>query len=444
MSSDDVFGTTFDDSSPSDQPISNNPPWPRVDRLKQAQIERRFFEDGATIHYERLPTLQSWTPLFLISDSLRVAYVTTKVVGCAKLAARRLTAEEVDGASEAAAISCRYLPWIQPVSMIAASLISWRTRRSFGFAFYRPKPGKIDPTVFPMRRAPIFTGRRAYYAWHAARFLTYFPPVWFGSLLFFSSLAETSYEARLLRDPRLRNIMTNAKRNARHFGGQHGNLPQSPGAATSHPSRETHSTPSFPRGQFPSQSGSQSTQDYGHDTYTSQAEDGFTEPATRGNTSTTASVPQSSYSRNAQPQVPPSKSQGARYPESDPRNADYDADLFDGDDDASPVSAAARRAEAQQARDAQSGSAWDRIRRQSQSDNSQWAKGDSSGQERGWAQLRQDKAQNAREWQPKTESFAYTKEEEDRETRKYEREQAQKDFDALLEAERRGDSNRGS
>ncbi|OTA61574.1 hypothetical protein K449DRAFT_64689 [Hypoxylon sp. EC38] len=439
MPSDNGFDPPFDDSSPFDQPVSNHPPWPYVDRFQQAQIEKRFFEEGATIHFERLPTLQFWAPLFLIRDSLRVAFITSKVVGSSKLSGRRLTAEEIDATSEAAAISCRYFSWIQPTSVAVTSAITLSTRRTFSFPFYRPKPGKFNPFVFPMKRVPILTGIRAVYAWHAFRFLCYYPPVLIGSILFFSSVSETSYDARLFRDPRLKGMMADIRRNARLR--QQRNVPQSPGAGVPHPSKETPSVPPFPRDQYPSQSESQGTEDYGRDTYTSQSENGFAEPATSPSRSTTV-TPRSSWSRNSQSQAPPSKPQDVRHPESDWRNPDYDSDLFD-DDDASPVSAASRRAEAQQARQAQSGSAWDRIRRQSQSGNTQWAQGDSSGQERGWRQLRQDKTQNPREAQPKTESFAYTKQEEDKENRTYEKEQAQKEFDALLEAERRGGSSRG-
>ncbi|KAI0827798.1 hypothetical protein F5Y06DRAFT_226908 [Hypoxylon sp. FL0890] len=441
MSSNNGFGTTFDSSSSFDQPVSNHPPWPYLDRFQQAQVEKRFFEEGATIHWERLPTLGFWAPLFGFTDPLRVAFISSKVVGASKVCQRRLTAEEVDGTSEAAAVSFRYLPWIRPVSIGAALALSWRTRRTFSFPFYRPARGKINPFIFPMKRAPLFRGKKALYAWHITRFLCYFPLTWFASALFFSSVAETTYEAHLLRDPRLKAVVAGIRRNGMQVRQQQRNLPQRPGAGASQPSQQDPSTASFPRGQYPPQSGSQATQDYGHDAYTGQSENRLAESAMRPNTSTTASAPQSSWTRNTQPQAPPNKPQDVRYQESDPRNADYDADIFDYDD-ASPVSTASRRAEAQQARVAQSGSAWDRIRRQSQSGSAQWARGDSSGQERGWNQLRQDKAQNSRDASPKTESFAYTKEEEEKENRNYEKEQAQKEFDALLEAERRGGSNR--
>ncbi|KAI0138957.1 hypothetical protein F4776DRAFT_617438 [Hypoxylon sp. NC0597] len=441
MPSSNGLDPMFGDSSPFDQPVSNHPPWPYVVRFQQAQIEKNFFEEGATIHFERLPTLQFWAPFFLVTDSSRVAFVTAKVVGSSKLSRRRLTAEEIDATSEAAAISCRYFPWIQPVSLAVASAITLGTRQTFSFPFYRPEAGKFDPLVFPTKRVPMLRGIRAVYAWHAFRFLCYYPPVLFGSLLFFSSLAETSYEARLLRDPRLKGMMADMRRNSRQLRQQQ-NSPQGSGAGAPHPAKETPSVPRFPRDQYPSQPESQAAQDYGRDTYTGQSEGSSTEPATSPSRSTTITPPQSSWSRNSQSQAPPSKPQDVRYPESDWRSPDYDSDLFD-DDDASPVSAASRRAEAQQARDTQSGSAWDRIRRQSQSGNTQWTQGDSSGQERGWGQLRQDKTQNPREAQPKTESFAYTKQEEEKETRNYEKEQAQKEFDALLEAERRGGSSRG-
>ncbi|KAI1410457.1 hypothetical protein F5Y13DRAFT_74291 [Hypoxylon sp. FL1857] len=418
MPSNDGFESlAFDDPSPFDQPVSDHPPWPHFQPRQQALIEKTFFEEGATIHFERLPSLQFWAPLFLVKDSVRVTFIATKVVSSSKVARRRLTAEEVDGTSEAAATCFRYIPWIQPLSMAAAFAVTWKKRRTFSFPFYRPTPRKFNPFVFPSRWMPILKGRRAFYAWHTCRYTSYFLPILVVNLIFFTSLTETTYQARVVRDPRLKNMVLDIRRNSGQSL-QQGNSMQRP-------------SPPPSRAQYPSQSENHGTRDYGRGTYTGQSENGFTESATRPYRSAAASAPQAS----------PSKPQYVRHPQSDSQNADYDDDLFDSDD-ASPVSAASRRSEAQQARESQSGSAWDRIRRQAQSGNAQWARGDSSGQERGWSQLRQDKTRNPREVQPKTESFAYTEQEEYNENRNYEKEQAQKEFDALLEAERRGGSNR--
>ncbi|KAI1656425.1 hypothetical protein F4813DRAFT_364350 [Daldinia decipiens] len=423
MSSDDGIDHPFDDSSLSD--LTTNPPWPLLSRVQQTQIERRYFEDGATIHFERLPSFQFWAPLVFMRESFRVVYVTNKTIQASKLSQRRLTAGEVDATSEAAANSARFLPWIHPVSLIIASSICWRTRQSFRFPLYQPKKGKFNPRIFPTKRLPIFTGVKAVFAWHVSRFFCYFPFNLIGSLVFFTSVAETSYDARLSRDPRLKDWLADVRRNKlnrlshmqRENQGAQRSFPVFPGPDPQ--SSQRIPAPQYPRDKYSSGSGDEVPREYGNDTFTGQSEsspDGLASEVSRS---------------------PSTSSSG-----SGSRHTEDDSDLFD-DDDASPVPAALRKAEAQQTRDYQGGSSWDRVRQQSQSESAQWTRGDSSGQERGWGRLRQDKTQNPRDSQPKTEGFAYTEQDEDKENKTYEKEQAQKEFDALLEAERRGGSNRG-
>ncbi|OTB10049.1 hypothetical protein K445DRAFT_323361 [Daldinia sp. EC12] len=418
---------SFDDGSSSE--LTTNTPWPFINRDVQTQVERKCFEDGVTIHFERLPnTVPFWAPLFLQSDSLRVLFVVNKTMQASKLSQRRLTAEEVDGTSEAAANSCRYLAYTNPVSLALTATICWRTRQTFNFPLYRPKQGRFNPHIFPSRRLPIFKGPRAVFLWHSARFLSYFPLVLTATLVFFSSIAEMTYDARLARDPRLKIWVADIRRNLNKQSRiQHENQ---------FPQRNLPTRPDT-NSQSP-QGGNDASREYGRDTFTSQSGGGFNglDSEVRGSQPTPS--PGSYWGKGTQSQAPPSKPQTS---DSNSRYSDDDSDLFDDDDDdASPVPVAVRRAEAQQTRVTQSGSAWDRIRQQSQSGNAQWARGDSSGQERGWGQLRQDKSQNTQDSQPRTEGFTYSKQDEDKENKIYEKEKAQKEFDALLEAERRGGS----
>ncbi|OTB01899.1 hypothetical protein M426DRAFT_323120 [Hypoxylon sp. CI-4A] len=443
MPSNDGFDSSFDDFSSTDQ--TNNPTWPIIGRFQQTQIENKYFEKGATIHFEKLPTLQSWAPLFFISDKFRIVFVTTKVVQASKRANRRLKEDEIAATSEAAANSARYFPYTNALSAAVTFAIAWSTRKSFKFPFYQPKPPKFDPSVFPMKRMPFLKGRNASYAWHGARFLCYFPLVGFGSVFFFSSLAETTFEARLLGDPRLRGMMGDIRQNMRDHRSQleqQRGIKQRQGQTIPQSSQRSQGIQSAPYDQYPSDSVNQSTQGYGGDAFARQSENTFDRPAVGSNESVPTSTPKSRWSRNTPPQATsPNKPQDTQYPETGPQKVEDDSDLFD-DDDASPVPASLRKEEAQAAQNAQGGSSWDRIRQQSQSSASKWTRGDSSGQERGWAQLRQDKTRSPRDAQPKTEGFAYSQQDEEKETRKYEKEQAQKEFDALLESERRGGSSR--
>ncbi|KAI1648943.1 uncharacterized protein F4817DRAFT_332355 [Daldinia loculata] len=447
MPSDNDINPPFDDSSPSD--LTTNPPWPLVSRNQQTQIERTYFEDGATIHFERLPRLQFWAPLFFMKESFRVVYVTGKAVQASKLSQRRLTADEVNATSEAAANSARFLTWIHPVSLITTSIICWRTRKTFKFPLYQPKKRKFNPFTFPSKRLPIFTGASAVFAWHVSRFFCYLPFTLVGSLIFFTSVAESSYDAHLSRDPRLKNWLADVRRihlnrlarMQRENQGPQRSFPGLPDPDSQSSQRTP--VPQSPRDKYSSESENEAPREYGHDTFTGQSESSPNGLASEASRSPSTSSSQSYWGKEIQSQAPPSKSQDTVYSDSGSQHSEDDLDLFD-DDDASPVPAALRKAEAQQTRDGQGGSAWDRIRQQqSQSRSAQWARGDSSGQERGWGRLRQDRTQNPRDSQPKTEGFAYTKQDEDKENKTYEKEQAQKEFDALLEAERRGGSNGG-
>ncbi|KAL7622386.1 hypothetical protein AAE478_007890 [Parahypoxylon ruwenzoriense] len=399
--------------------------WEWLDPVAQGVIEKVYFEDGATIHFDRLPTLQPWASLFLIGDNLRGIYVTNKVVAASIGCQRRLTAEEVDATSEHATRSIRYIPYIPPIALSAAFALTWKGRRFFRVPFYTPRPPAFNPRIFPSKALPHIKGQNAIIAWHLARFTAYSVLSWLGSFFFFHSMAESSYEAHLLRDPRLVNMMQDIKKNAytvlRKYGSpsERRNLRPRPGIDTPDSSQDTGAP-----------------QESGRDTFPSLPRNTFNGSAMGSGSGTGASAPRPSWGQNTQSQAPP-----RRYPESGSRNTD-DLDLFDDDDDASPVSASSRRADVQQIRDTQGGSAWDRIRQQSQPDRAQWEQGDSSGEERGWARLRQDRARNPQENSPRAEGFSYSKQDEDRESRNYEREQAQKDFDALLESERRGGSRR--
>ncbi|KAI1403935.1 hypothetical protein F4819DRAFT_185408 [Hypoxylon fuscum] len=412
-----------------DQTPTTNPRWPGFDPFLQRKIEHKFFEEDATIHFERLPPLQFWTPLF---HGARRRYIISKVIAASAAAQRRLTATEVDGTSEAAAHAVRWLPWVIPTTLGMAFVFTRRTMKTNNFLFWRPSP-KFDASIFPSKRAPIFRGPQAVFAWHSIRLLCYIPPLWFVHVLLYSSLAETTYQAHLPRDPRLNNLLQDIVKRARAQVLQNQrsprNLPGRPGAGTPQSTQGANPIPPSSRDQYPSEPGNQTAQDYAPEPYPDQPENSFGGPPVGSNNGTASPAPQPSWSRNTQPQAQSNQHQ------------DYDSDLFD-DDDASPVSAASKRAEAEKSRNAQGGSAWDRLRQQAQSGSTRWTQGDSSGQERGWGQLRQDKTQTPKDRQPKTESFAYTEEQEYKERRNYEKEQAQKEFDALLEAERRGESNK--
>ncbi|KAI1458213.1 hypothetical protein F4805DRAFT_150937 [Annulohypoxylon moriforme] len=417
-----------------EQLTTTNRPWPGHEGnpkllSRQGMIEHMFFEKGATVNFDNIPPLQFWAPLVGNTELLvRVNFVVTTLVKVSKVARRPLTADEIELTSGLAASSARWYPLISLSAISTALAFTWKGRHNYQFPFYTPRP-KWNPALFPLKSLPLLRGPAAMYAWHAVRLGLYGFMCYLGFSPLGSSLANVSFEAHLLREPRLRNLQQDIMKNVSALRAA-ADAQKGPGAGIPRPQQGLPPYQS-PRSQGASNPENQVSPDFGRDAYNEQPTHSFDKPATGLSRDTMSPDSQPSWPQNTPLPASSYSVQGSKFPNSSPRSVD-DSDPFD-DDDGSPVPASVRRAEAQRAQSAQSGSAWDRIRKQSQPTNS-------SRQEGGWAQLRQDKAPNPRESQPKTEGFAYTKYDEDKEKRNYEKEQAQREFDALLEAERRGGS----
>ncbi|KAI8628440.1 hypothetical protein F5Y19DRAFT_139552 [Xylariaceae sp. FL1651] len=415
---------------------THNPPWPYVDAFTQARLERKFLVEGATINFDTLPKMQSWASWFGITDNVRVMSVLRRVSSHSNVAQRPLTSLEANAIGEHAATTIRYFSWSAPLSVVLAAAAAWKGRRTFRFPLYTPKMKKFDPFSFPTRGAPLLSGKWAAAMWHIVRLAAYKPLVLIPTALFFGSIYDQSFQSRMLRDPRLTGLIGDIRRNAKHNTAmaqqRHRQVGTPTPSGVARPQSSQHPTDGAYQDPM--------RQDYGSTDYTSQPGGTYEKS---GLDAETFQPSQSDWPRSASAQSAsrrPSESASSGFSSS--RESD-NSDLFD-DDEGSPVAPSAREAESEQRPLASSGSAWDRIRQQARSDKSTWAKGDSSGQERGWAQLRQDKTQTPREVAPKTDGFSYSHGDEEREKRNYEKEQAQKEFDALVEAERRGEGSSGN
>ncbi|KAI0894670.1 hypothetical protein F4806DRAFT_472222 [Annulohypoxylon nitens] len=404
-------------------------PWPHHEensfRLQQQGfVERVFFSDDATIDFDKIPSLQLWSPLVGTTDMTRVHYVVGSLMGVAQLAKRPLTPKEIELTSEFAAFSSRWFPRTTLCAVSAALLCVYHGRNTYRFPFYTPpRGGSFNPSFFPTKKFALVKGQMARYAWHCTRFQFYMLLCYLGFAPFGSSMASMTFNARTMMDNRLESLQEDIRKN---IAAQR--------AAAMNPQQN------LPPNQVPlpqefQESENQAPLQYGRDAYNGPPGNDTGESATGFDGDKPSPTPIASWRLGNPPPASPGGSQGTRFPDPGPRSPD-DSDPFGDDDDGSPVPASMRRAEAQQARNSQGGSAWDRLRQQSQSAQS----ANSSTQEGGWAQRRQ--ARNPQETSSKTEDFTYTKQDEDKERRHYEKEQAQKEFDALLEAERRGGSGR--
>lgn len=394
--------------------------WPYVEVAGQRKIESIFFEKGATIHFEKLRGLPSWTLLYDRSDRTRVASILYNVVSTAQAAQRQLTAAEIDALSEHADASARKLVWVAPMTIVSSAAFIFKGMKTYKFPFYQPKMEKFNPFYFPTASKPLIKGAPASIAWHCVRSMVYVPLLWSASFVFMTSIASTSFQAHILRDSRLGNVMAAIQSNAKAHVSQNQQM-----RAGSKPVPRTFQPPRDDAPQGYGAGGSTDVSGSASDKYS-------------GATGTWGASP------SRQSQWGPPAAQTAAQTQS-PKDPSWDSDPFE--DDASPIAPSVRRAEAEQQQQQQQrsngGSAWARLRQQSQSqtDSSNFSRGDSSGQERGWGRLRQDAAPNTKEGSRGTESFAYSRQDEEREGKNYEKEQAQKEFDALLESERRGETS---
>ncbi|KAI1175205.1 hypothetical protein F4777DRAFT_339798 [Nemania sp. FL0916] len=410
----------FGHNNSDDQAVpTHHRPWPLVAAFDQGQFERQFLQEGQTIDFDGIPHYQFW----FRAERLRVRQVLVSVAKLALESGRPLTGTEANAVGQCCIDAYRWISWSFPLGAYVALGLTLAGRRTFRFPFYTPKSPKFDPHVWPARSVPILKGRQAVFTWHVLRWGAYLiPATMFGGWLF-SSMAFTSYQTRLSSDARLNDLLRDARHRLLEHQQQHLKrlMPGSPGSVEMTPPRD------------PRQLGDSVSQDApappssGPDDFAAQSSRAFGRPG--------AATPPPHRSM----QVDDSSNSGSRRGPSDSDLFDLDDD--DDDDDASPVAASARRSEAW--RRSSGPVTWDRIRKQAaSSENPDWDRADSSGQERGgWAQLRQDKTRNPKETPPNASGYSYSKHDEERMRRDYEKEQAQKDFDALVEAERRGDGS---
>ncbi|KAI1204047.1 hypothetical protein F5X97DRAFT_9056 [Nemania serpens] len=401
-----------------DSPSStHNRSWPGILPEAQRRFEQTFLRDGETLNFDVLPKL---APVFGGSDAARARWVMHEVAAHSTYVQRPLTSAEANAVTEHSAAAYRYAAWTLPVTIGIATATAFSGRRTFKFPFYQPKMKKFDPFSFPTRRIRLAKGFSAVAMWHSVRMVTYASLLLIPTSMVLISISITSFKQHAIRDPRLSRLIEEASRreqikfNERQMRRRTG-APNTPGTVPQNPQQvddgayQDRPTP----------------QVYGRTDYDSQQSTAFERPSTAAETSGTTEP----YPPRTQDNAPPSFDSR--------QDDDFDPLADDEDDDASPVAASVRRPRAVTRPSSSSGSSWERLRQQTRSGSTDWEKGDSSSQEQGWAQLRQDKTRNPKDHTPKTDSFSYSGRDEERERRKYEKEQAQKEFDALVAADSR-------
>lgn len=347
--------------------------------LRRANAARMV--DKLGINWDQLPKLPFWN---FTDNSFRLSIADTIIRG-QQLLEREFTPEERDAVAYHAAKKGVTLSYATPVSLVGAYFAQRRGRDTFRFPFWTPKPTNFDPGRFPFpnRTSPyILDGVPAMRAWHVLRGACYYFFIKIAVSAFISLYATSVEVAGMSRDVRLQNVANELKKRGPARGGR---LPPPEDPSI----RDADSQ--YGNSQYGGYSMSESTEN----TESTGAYDSNTED------NSAYSKPAESYSPPQPRRQQPAPTQTYAPP---PSEGIEGGGLFD---DASPVAPVARGRPASSS----GGSSWDQIRRRA-------------------AQSGSGVSQSGGESQA---SEPYTQADRDRE-------QAQREFDALLERERQADS----
>ncbi|KAK0628961.1 hypothetical protein B0T17DRAFT_524227 [Bombardia bombarda] len=367
----------------------------RLDRdsvLRQAQ--------AMGIRFEALPQMPWFAGLFGFSDAWNKEQITARCLGYTYLANRMLDQTEIDAAAYHVANRNRTMAYSDPLTAGIAIYYERRGRASFKFPFYTPKAATFNPERFPIGPSAWRTGPAARAAWHGTRAAAYATVIYIGVHTVMRVWGDFTMFTSMAQDKRLAKWREAVKHNP--------NLPQNQHqpAGRPQPTRRSRSQPQ----PYQQQQDQQEQQQYGQQ-YEQQEEQ--------------SSPPQRTRTWRPQPTPAPSPPS----PSEVVAPQDDDSFLFD---DASPVAPAVAR---QTGESSTSGSVWDRIRQGSRAgaNAGSTTQGDktTTTAPRGWAARRQQAAQEAQQ----TDDYVYSREAQDKATAK---DQAQREFDAMLERERRG------
>lgn len=393
-------------------------------RPSPGETERQWIlrnADSLGINYDSLPHPPFWSPLFGQGQNWYRVNVASKVMGFSVLLKRELTQQEKDAVSYHAAKECSTRALEPPAAVAVAYFLERRGRSTFKFPFWAPKPTTINPDVFLSQRFPLLRNNMAWAAWHATRFSCYA----FASHLFLSgifiSYGMSVWVANMKLDPRLDTL-----RKTMEELGKQGRLGRRLGEQTTGPeswhSASENEDPSMRDSSFP-----YSSQSSGDDSAARGTGDNF---AKSEETTQSRGYPRPGRGYPS-PQDSRQQGQGSTFQSQE----EDDAHLFD---DASPIAPSARGKGASAS--GSGGSAWDRIRNQAVSGGNAGGQAGTRSNQQSWSETQRNSGQSNTSGQG-SDGYTYSAEEENK---SYAKSQAQKEFDAMLEKERRGESdNRG-
>ncbi|KAF5987640.1 hypothetical protein FBULB1_1852 [Fusarium bulbicola] len=352
-------------------------------RVKE-QVTRYFQEYSPPFYASLIGYRRDWN----------ILVATSRVSGFAATLGRDLEDVEAKAIAEYTLDNIHTNAGLKWLSVALAGYMTYRGRRTWQFPFYKPKlGGRFNPN----EATSIFTNKKIRGAypratWHCLRFTAYAAVIMLMIEPAFRAVSFIRTEAAMTNDPRLKQFTKDAAERV----------------------KDVMSNPTISRAPFT-----------GRDVHKSDENDPWASDDSSNTSSESRYQPTATQSWD--------KAQSSTTTQQSQRPNDDWSGLDDDDDDASPIATSSRNKPAS----LPAGSAWERIRQQSQGPPQQ-----SDSQSRTWAARSQTGSQpesqsvwGSRSAGSSSDSFSFSKSDEERAAGK---EQAQDEFDRLVERERKG------
>jgi hypothetical protein len=349
------------------------------------------------------------------NDEFLLNFVGARIVVISKILGRHPSQEEANAVAYYTAKNIAINSYGGPVGAAAGMWRAYDTRSTFRFPFYQPNLETFQPDKFPQGLGWV-KGFNAMTCWHAARASSY---VVFG--LIFSRFLFTSYGATTsaigeVSDPRLKAVTAAIQAEAQK---RKGSLPGMQG--TPAPQERQ-----LPNGGRPA--------DAHYDRGEGSSQDDASPTGGIFGEENTAGTPGTFGGSIGGPTQDGGRWPGRVAPLPTQKNTqEAESQPFDAWDDASPTGG---QGIAESTVQTSQGSAWDRVRRgEKPAPSPSKSGGKPQPKQSPWSRQQHETQKEQREGATTGDSFAFSKTEEER---TYAKEEAQKEFDARVERERRG------